>query len=343
MLREMAETARRIVQKMLKPSPREQAHLALLREAVSQRPNSPELLYALADALAERAAYDEYADVFRRAYQARPCANPDLICQNGQSQREAAISLRARSNALLTRGVLFSQVIAAQVIADAILGNVGDVAYLMDYDSFLRCETVEPPVGCDRKTFHENLVDEIKSGMTFFGRKKNAAMNDAWWHVDLLRPERSTAWQLREIIRSRVERYIAELPARSDHPFVRSAPSAFKIAGWALVSGGNSYHVPHIHPEAWLSGIYYVVRPPASRQPGNVGWLRMGPRASLGLTPADGWQERFIAPEPGTLVLMPGYFVHDTEPMGVDEERICIAFDILPLELAGLASESGSA
>ncbi len=39
---------------------------------------------------------------------------------------------------------------------------------------------------------------------------------------------------------------------------------------------------------------------------------------------------------------MPGYFVHDTEPMGVDEERICIAFDILPLELAGLASESGS-
>jgi hypothetical protein len=309
---------------------------------VSQRPNSPELLYALADALAERGVYDEYADVFRRAYQARPCAHPDLICQNGESQHEAAIALRARSNALLARGVLFSQVIAAQVVADAILGNSGDVAYLMDYDSFLRCETLEPPAGCDHGTFHANLVDEIKSGMTYFGRKKNAAMNDAWWHADLLRPERPTAWQLREIIRCRVERYIAELPTCSDHPFVRSAPRAFKIAGWALVSNGTSYHTPHIHPEAWLSGVYYVVRPPASRQRGNVGWLRLGPRASLGLTPADGWQERFVEPEPGTLVLMPGYFVHDTEPMGVDEERICIAFDILPLELAGLASESGS-
>eukprot|EP01035_Chromulina_nebulosa_P062242 gene62243-biopygen45316 len=140
--------------------------------------------------------------------------------------------------------------------------------------------------------------------MTYFGQEKNAAMNDAWWHADLLRPERPAAWQLREIIRSRVERYIAALPAGADHPFVRTAPTAFKIAGWALVSGGTSYHASHIHPEGWLSGIYYVVRPPASRQTGKVGWLRMGPRPSLGLTGAHGWQERFIAPEPGTLVLM---------------------------------------
>lgn len=328
---------------MLKPSTREEARLALLREAVSQRPNSPKLLYALADLLAEHGAYDEYAEVFRRAYQVEPSAYPDLVCKEGQSQHDAAMSLRARTDALLTRGVLYSQVIAAHVVAEAILGNSSTVAQLMDYDSFLRCETLEPPAGWDRNSFHAALVEEIRQGLTYFGGKKNAAMNDAWWHPDLLRPEHPTAWQLRETIRSRVERYIAALPVGSDHPFVRAAPSAFEIAGWALVSRGTSHHTPHIHPEAWLSGVYYVVRPPASRQPGTVGWLRMGPQPSLGLTPADGWQERLIEPEPGTLVLMPGFFLHDTEPMGVDEERICIAFDILPLELVGSALGSSSA
>jgi hypothetical protein len=32
---------------------------------------------------------------------------------------------------------------------------------------------------------------------------------------------------------------------------------------------------------------------------------------------------------------MPAYFYHGTQPMGVDEERICIAFDVVPRELAG--------
>jgi Putative 2OG-Fe(II) oxygenase len=40
-----------------------------------------------------------------------------------------------------------------------------------------------------------------------------------------------------------------------------------------------------------------------------------------------------IAPEPGTLVLMPAYFYHDPSPIGVDQERICIAFDVVPTEL----------
>jgi hypothetical protein len=37
---------------------------------------------------------------------------------------------------------------------------------------------------------------------------------------------------------------------------------------------------------------------------------------------------------------MPGYFFHGTHPMGVDEERICIAFDVVPVELAGANEDS---
>jgi hypothetical protein len=31
---------------------------------------------------------------------------------------------------------------------------------------------------------------------------------------------------------------------------------------------------------------------------------------------------------------MPAYFFHHTLPMGVDEERICVAFDVIPTDNA---------
>ena len=70
------------------------------------------------------------------------------------------------------------------------------------------------------------------------------------------------------------------------------------------------------------------------------GWLEVGaPEELYGVSTADGWEARTIEPEPGRLVLMPGYFFHATHPMGVDEERICIAFDVMPVELAGVQLE----
>ena len=40
-----------------------------------------------------------------------------------------------------------------------------------------------------------------------------------------------------------------------------------------------------------------------------------------------------IEPARGSFILMPAYFFHQTEPMGVDEERICIAFETQHAEL----------
>jgi hypothetical protein len=99
------------------------------------------------------------------------------------------------------------------------------------------------------------------------------------------------------------------------------------------VSGSKGHHVAHIHPKAWLSGVYYVVRPEISRERGDRGWLRIGAPQGLDATQS-GWQQRMVEPEPGHLVLMPGYFYHGTEPLRVDQARICIAFDVMPLELS---------
>jgi hypothetical protein len=53
------------------------------------------------------------------------------------------------------------------------------------------------------------------------------------------------------------------------------------------------------------------------------------------------WKLRLIEPVPGSLVVMPAYFWHHTKPMGVDQERICVAFEIQASELARESGEPG--
>lgn len=43
-----------------------------------------------------------------------------------------------------------------------------------------------------------------------------------------------------------------------------------------------------------------------------------------------GWAERWIRPEPGLVVLMPSHFTHETVPLGCDQRRICVAFELHP-------------
>ena len=108
----------------------------------------------------------------------------------------------------------------------------------------------------------------------------------------------------------------------------------FELQGWAVVSNGASHDLSHIHTHAWASGVYYVVEPPIANEPGchEAGCISV--LRKTGRSAQHGWAERLIAPKPGRLVLMPGYFYHHTRPMGVDEERICIAFDVVPAEIA---------
>lgn len=50
----------------------------------------------------------------------------------------------------------------------------------------------------------------------------------------------------------------------------------------------------------------------------------------------------WIQPEPGKIVLMPSYFHHRTVPLGVEQRRICVAFEIYPEDSPVLKnSESG--
>lgn len=315
-------------------TPRLQAKVDLLRRAASQRSPAPALLFALAAALIDTREKREAADVFRRAYQLQPWACPLLSVGKNPTSAEIAV-LRDQAETLIGQGVAYSSVIAALAVAEAHGGHPATVERLVDYDRFFRAATMAAPDGRDQAAFTSALAAEIKTDLEYHDKPAGRAIRHAWRRSITMGSSGPAAKSWFKSVRSEIDAYIAALPQDRDHPFIGSRPADYRVGAWAVVSSGDSFHKPHMHPSAWLSGVYYVVCPEISRVNGSRrGWLKLGPPTKYGVSTQQGWRERMIAPEPGTLVLMPSYFFHGTEPMGVDEERICIAFDVLPAEMA---------
>jgi hypothetical protein len=289
-------------------------------------------LYELSTALDENGESGEAVELFRRAFELAPGSCNGLPVPGPNAGPEQGKKMRARAATLMANGVRCTPVVAALAVGEALCGNEDAVKSLVDYGRFFQNYAMSPPKGF--ADFACALAEEIRSGLKFYDEPRDRSIRKGWRNDATIQSTLPASAALTAALREEVESYMAALPADTAHPFTASRPANFRLTGWAVVSDGSSYHKPHIHAEAWASGVYYVVRPPVSREPGtNRGWLTVGPPEGDQASPValPGWESRLVEPEPGTLVLMPGYFFHRTRPMDVDQERICVAFDVVPV------------
>ena len=116
--------------------------------------------------------------------------------------------------------------------------------------------------------------------------------------------------------------------------FLAAPPERFTLTVWAVVLPARGYQTAHIHPDAWLSGVYYAQVPAAvAETKGHDGWIAFAETAAMLDGTPDTLQEkgaRLIRPEEGLMVLFPSYFYHGTIPFETEETRISVAFDLMP-------------
>lgn len=135
-------------------------------------------------------------------------------------------------------------------------------------------------------------------------------------------------------IRREIDDYLAER-FNAAHPIIAHRPQAAWLQGWALVLSNDGHEETHIHPQGWLSVIYYARVPKAvlrsaennTPQPGTLAFGPWPPSIAETLSDFPRW---YVAPQEGTLLIFPSFFGHGTIPTGVDDPRICIALDVLP-------------
>ncbi len=136
---------------------------------------------------------------------------------------------------------------------------------------------------------------------------------------------------LRSFVEETVRHLIASLSVGPEHPFAASKPRSCHLTSWGVRMWGGGFQIPHIHQEAWLSGVYYIQLPevirerPASRE----GWIEFG-RGPVELYPLSAPRTRRIRPVEGKLLAFPSYFWHRTLPFHEGCERVCLSFNVVP-------------
>jgi uncharacterized protein (TIGR02466 family) len=103
----------------------------------------------------------------------------------------------------------------------------------------------------------------------------------------------------------------------------------FIMWGWAVTYRAGNTQGLHVHPNAHVSGVYYVAAPPSTLEPGDAGKISFydpRPRATMNQLPYQATRHR-IAPVPGDMYLFPSWLEHSVSAFQGPGMRICIAFN----------------
>lgn len=135
---------------------------------------------------------------------------------------------------------------------------------------------------------------------------------------------------LKRFIESSVAAFMADIGVGPEHPFPPGMPANYRFKCWGVRMWKQGYQVPHIHHNAWLSGVYYVRLPKAiaADNEAQEGWIEFGRGEDKLYRHAEPQTTR-IKPEEGLMLTFPSYIWHRTIPFASEEDRISIAFDVI--------------
>ncbi len=313
----------------------------------------------IAITLHELNRFDEAVEHYRVAVELAPQdpSLPPKLCDAllAASQPQAALLVAEQT---LERMPGLAGAIAARVVALTHQGRDEQVAQWLDYQQLIFRERIEHMAGYESLLgFNQSLASFVSSHPTLRYERTGNATRKGGHTGDLLSGYKGPVAALERYVQLALER-VRQTLRESDTRYGVTTPSRWRLNMWAVVMNRYGHQLPHIHPTAWISGVYYAVLPatvglsqgqldtldvaahPVAAEPDcaldapdpdHGGWIEFGrpPDDIVGpRVPAT----RLICPKPGDLVLFPSYFFHRTIPYDDPQPRISIAFDAIAVE-----------
>lgn len=320
---------------VLQEQKRLDAAIAAYRRALAIDPDFAGAHVNLGYALQEAGRIEPAIDSYRRAIEIAPDF-PGAHVNLGDAllQRGDAAAAAEACAAYLARHPGDTAMLAWQAIVLNEIGERQAARTLVDFDRFMRrVHLAAPAAYAGLAEYNAALAEHVSRHPTLVFAPARHATRFGQHSGELLTEPKGPVAELEQAIRRAVEDYARSLAAASGHPFVDSAPRRFGLSAWCVILDRQGHQVPHIHPSAWVSGVYYVRLPETVGRPdqGAAGWIEFGrPPAHFHCTAAPELRE--VRPEPGLMLLFPSYFYHRTVPFDAADAdpRISIAFDVLP-------------
>ena len=254
-------------------------------------------------------------------------ATADLITLGSAAGRSAA-ALRL-SDDFLQRHPGERLVLASRAVALRDAGQVDAARELIDLEGLVRIRELPLPRGFGaREDFNAQLASLVRSDPSLVPSPLSKATRGGA-QTGELDPDSSPVFgAFRDTLNAELRHLIAELKKEGfkDHPVMAWAADRWTLRIWGTVLSPGGHQLPHLHPLAWLSGVYYVAVPAGLGDDGALEFGGPPPRVQPRIAP----ERRQVSARPGRLVLFPSWFWHRTLPFSQPGERISLAFDVMP-------------
>jgi uncharacterized protein (TIGR02466 family) len=307
--------------------------VAALEQASEIAPKRAEVVYSLGTARHALHRLDSALEAYNRALALRPSLADHLFAV-GRPRHIHALMENKNLAGALHRLDAFLEHLPGQSCALALkaivldeLGQREEARKLVDFRTLIT--TARLGAVNEIADLNSRLAEHILGHPTLRGASSASSLHRGKATGDLLAPPLGPIREFEALIRKAIDTYARSLSGDAAHPFIANRPQHWTISMWANVIESEGFQVPHIHPSGWLSAVYYVKLPGVIHSSGQSGWIEFGqPYQDI---PRSAVPELFtLRPEEGLLLLFPSYFYHRTLPFRSPDQRISIAFDVVP-------------
>ena len=174
-------------------------------------------------------------------------------------------------------------------------------------------------------SFIDELIEELKNIKTRWEPNNKTTKNGFQSFDNLFEDPAGKLKALESIIIDELAAYYLKFK-KEDCSYINKWPSKKNLVGWHVILKQQGYQDSHIHPAGWLSGVIYLKVVPKLEE--NEGAIEFSLNGKLY---SDVNSLKAIhQPNVGDIVMFPSSLHHKTIPFTADEDRISIAFDLMP-------------
>ena len=215
---------------------------------------------------------------------------------------------------------------AISAFASQQLGHDDPYPFCKDPLDFVRvgrvCDSAE-----DTADLMDELVEDLRPRNAVWEPPGNTTKFGFQTRDNLFADPKGSLAKLDRIIKSEIESYYSEFKF-ANCLFMASWPSQIRLNGWFVRLLGHGHQDDHIHPGGWLSGVIYLKVPKTSNR--DEGAIEFGLHGFKYPILNEEYPRTLHRPEKGQIVLFPSSLFHRTVPISADDERLSIAFDLIP-------------
>ncbi len=214
--------------------------------------------------------------------------------------------------------------------------------WLNDYAQHVQVYDLPAPTGWpDMATFNQALAAALEAMHTDAQAPIDQTLRHGTQTMDNIFDQgHPLVEQLKGRIAQAVDRYIAHLDslaADDSHPLRGRTEARWRFTdSWSSRLRSSGFHTNHVHSHGWISSCYYVALPSVTTQSTDFdtqrpGWISFG-TPDIAVPGCDLSPRRQERPRVGRLVLFPSCMWHGTLPFTDVQQRLTIAFDVVPLD-----------